>query len=480
MDFLKVSKEKIVNQTDTPVTLRGVCVGGFMNLEDFINGYSGTESNLRGNLTKVLGDKLSDYFFEQMADQFFNEEDIAFLSGLGANCIRIPLNYRHFEDDLMPFRYKEKGFQRLDHIIDLCEAYGIYVILDMHSIPGWQNCHWHSDNERGANLLWTHKHFQDRLVGLWEEFARRYHNRSIVAGYDLMNEPSTGNPSGEHGFDFYEHYNSNWNMLNEIYQRIITAIRVIDQQHIIFLEGDNYARNFDGLSASTDQNVAYSSHNYTAPSWGPKPYPGEFMNATWNKGTHEKAFLEHEGTVLAKKHQVPLWVGEFGSQYLGPVEQVPYRLQSMDDQLDVYSKYDIHFTTWTYKDAGVMGLVTLDPESEYIKLIKPIQDKKKILGCENFVALFEKCPGREKSKELADLILQVTDLPDIKESTVSYSFDTAALNGYAAATLQISYVNLWKGMMEADIKRIMEAFRLKNCKINQPFLEILKKHFAAV
>jgi len=39
MDFLQVKNGKIVDQSGTEVYLRGTCVGGWMNMEDFINGY---------------------------------------------------------------------------------------------------------------------------------------------------------------------------------------------------------------------------------------------------------------------------------------------------------------------------------------------------------------------------------------------------------------------------------------------------------
>ena len=38
MDFLQVKNGKIVDQSGTEVYLRGTCVGGWMNMEDFIKG----------------------------------------------------------------------------------------------------------------------------------------------------------------------------------------------------------------------------------------------------------------------------------------------------------------------------------------------------------------------------------------------------------------------------------------------------------
>jgi endoglucanase len=64
-----------------------------------------------------------------------------------------------------------------------------------------------------------------------------------------------------------------------------------------------------------------------------------------------------------------LWVGEFGSAYNGPPDEVPDRLRAMDDQIGIFERHGAHWTTWTYKDVGVMGLAVLDPESEYLQRV---------------------------------------------------------------------------------------------------------------
>ena len=52
-----------------------------------------------------------------------------------------------------------------------------------------------------------------------------------------------------------------------------------------------------------------------------------------------------------------------------------------------------------------MGWVFLDPDSEYMKIIQPVQEQKRILGAENFVADYAGvAEGRRKSRVLADYI----------------------------------------------------------------------------
>lgn len=477
MELLQVKNEKIVTRSGMLVWLRGTCVGGWMNMEDFINGVPGTESSLRKHMVSVLGEENGKLFFDQMMDNFLCESDVRFISEMGANCVRLALNYRHFEDDSAPFAYKEEGFRRLDEMIAWCEKFGLYVILDMHAVQGWQNSHWHCDNERGASLFWTHKHFQDRLAALWQEIARRYRGKGVIAGYDLMNEPSSNTPNGDHAFDFYENFRPDWSGINGVYRRLVHDIRQADPEHIIFIEGDHYGSDFDGLEEPFADNLVYSSHNYTPPGIGPAPYPGHYGHPNagfyWDRHKHYRQFMSDSGTAFARKHNVPLWVGEFGAQFHGPQEQVGYRLHSMDDQLSVLNQCGVHWTTWTYKDVGVMGWVTLNPESELMQIVKPVQHMKETLGAENYVVAFNGSPGREKANELANLILEVSKAPYNREDNAK-ALACAALYGYTAAMLQTVYALRFKGMNAADIRRVMQAYHFQNCIVNQRYAEILR------
>ena len=103
---LRVDGAKIVDGTD-PVVLRGFGLGGWMNMENFITGYAGTESQQRRALRAVLGDEGYERFFARFLDVFFTDRDAAFLQGLGLNSVRIPFNYRHFESDDAPFQLRE-------------------------------------------------------------------------------------------------------------------------------------------------------------------------------------------------------------------------------------------------------------------------------------------------------------------------------------------------------------------------------------
>ena len=42
----------------------------------------------------------------------------------------------------------------------------------------------------------------------------------------------------------------------------LPAIRELDQNHILFIEGNSFANNFNGLFPPWDSNMVYSFHKY--------------------------------------------------------------------------------------------------------------------------------------------------------------------------------------------------------------------------
>ena len=484
MEFLHVSGRHIVDTKGEKVRLRGTCPGGWMNMEDFINGHPGAEHTLRAQMVEVLGPAKAQFFFERMLDYFFNEDDVIFLRKAGASVVRIPLNYRHFEDDAAPFKYKEAGFARFDQVLRHCEKHGLYVILDLHSAQGWQNVHWHSDNASRISLFWEVAYYQDRCIALWQEFARRYKNRAVVAGYDLLNEPCSNNDLGDYPWNIYSNYKPNWDRMNSVFRRLVTEIRKIDSKHIIFLEGDNYAKQFSGFEKPFDDNLAYSSHNYTVPGFGPGRYPGTIHPRSasaggaqdWDLAKLERNFLDAEGTKFTQQHNVPLWVGEFGSVYNGPSDENGDRLRALDDQIGIFERNEAHWTTWNYKDVGVMGMLTLDPASPYMERISDLLRKKAALGTDDWMSWLPPTPVKDATAHLADQIHQVVGDPKVDSGLNARCVKQTLLCFYTGTLMQPLYASLFKGLSENELDHILSSFSAKQCVPNQGLVDVLSKY----
>jgi endoglucanase len=248
LQWLRASGPDVVTADGAPIRLRGVGIGGWLNMENFITGYPGTESAHRKAMREVLGERRYELFLDSFLTHFFGDQDAAFIASLGLNCVRVPVNYRHWEDDGRPGEIDPRGFAHLDRAIEACAAAGLYTVIDLHAVPGAQNHHWHSDNPFHQPLFWQHRQFQDRAVTLWEAIASRYADRPEVAGYNVLNEPADESGTA----------------LVEFYRRTVAAIRAVDDRHIVFLDGNTYAREFQGFGEPFE-NAVYAIHQYPEP-----------------------------------------------------------------------------------------------------------------------------------------------------------------------------------------------------------------------
>lgn len=98
-------------------------------MENFITGFPGHERQHRAAMLKVLGQKKYEFFFDKFLEYFFMEADAKFFASQGLNCIRVPFNYRHFEDDMNPRVLKESGFKHLDRVVELVN-FSLATFLD--------------------------------------------------------------------------------------------------------------------------------------------------------------------------------------------------------------------------------------------------------------------------------------------------------------------------------------------------------------
>ena len=202
MQPLHVENKKIVDSAGNPVYLRGICIGSWLNKENFLTGFLGTDLVMTRTMYQELGKERADAFFKTYHDVFITDADFRYLSSIGMNVVRIAVNYRFFEDDMNPLQYRPEGFHYLDKAVAFGRAHGIYIILDLHALPGGQNYRWHSDNNSGSALLWEHRDFQKRTIALWKHIAQHYKDEPVIAGYDLINEPEA--PDLHVLRDFYE------------------------------------------------------------------------------------------------------------------------------------------------------------------------------------------------------------------------------------------------------------------------------------
>ncbi|MGW0082289.1 glycoside hydrolase family 5 protein [Streptomyces sp. NPDC003393] len=454
--MLHVDGGALATADGRPVRLRGVGLGGWMNMENFITGFPSTEELHRGALRRVVGQQAYDAFFDRFLDVFFTDADAALLAGTGMNCVRIPFHYRHFEDDARPMEIKQEGFRLLDRVVDTCARHGLYTVLDLHAAPGFHNQRWHSDNPTHRSFFWTHRHFQDRVVNLWEALADHYRDNPWVAGYNPLNEPA----------------DSEGETIGPFYERLHKAIRAVDPHHIVFLDGNRHATEFD-LFRDPWPNTVYTVHDYALSGFADSgPYPGLSRGQYVDRAYLTERFLKR--CEYMRTTGTPIWVGEFGPVYSGDPERDDHRYRTLADQLGLYDEYGAGWSLWTYKDIGLQGIAQVPGDSPYLRRIAPVLEKKARLGVDVW----------------GGVDTGVRHILDPLEATVAKEFpDFDPLPFGAQQWIHVlvrhillaepmveDFARCFKGLDADGMRAMADCFALERCTIREPLLAVLKKH----
>src|SRR3954463_165550 len=443
---LRTEGTKIVDAQGEPVRLKGVNIGGWLNMENFITGYAGNESMMRAAVRDVLAPDNYELFFDRLLSAFYADADAAFLASLGLNCVRIPLNYRHRESAASPFQVIEAGFRHLDRAIAAGAAPGVYTLIDLHALPGSQNQHWHSDNPTHRALFWEHRHFQDRVVTLWEAIADRYEGNAWVAGYNLMNEPADESRA----------------VVGPFYERLAAAIRAVDPDHILLFDGNTYSTEF-GFFGEPLENAVYTLHDYVPAGLGRADH--------YDPEAAEQKFLQR--SAYARETGTPIYVGEFAPIYTGDPATDEVRVQILEDQLERYRRHDAGFATWMYKDLGRQGLTYARPDSPYGELVADFVAKKVRLGVDQWGST---------GRELPEITEPVQDL--VEREAPGYDpypwgrFDwvrTLLLNITFAQPLAREYAELFRGRGDDELTALGDSVAFENCAIRQTLSDQLER-----
>lgn len=278
--FLRTDGTKIVNGNGEEVILQGFGLGGWLVPEGYMlqtSGFANAPWEIYEKIESIIGEANFETFIDAYRKNYVNSKDIKAIAEWGANSIRLPMHYNLLME-LNSDTFNEDGFAMIDSLLQWCKENDLYLILDMHCAPGGQSDENISDYNPAYPSLWESEANKTKLVTIWREIATRYANEEWIGGYDLINEPK-------------------WELgpqnqpLRDLYIRITNAIREVDTNHIVYIEGNWYATAFDGLTPPWDDNMVYSFHKY------------------WNE--------TDVGTInyllsIRSNHDTPLWLGETG------------------------------------------------------------------------------------------------------------------------------------------------------------------------
>ncbi|GAA1996991.1 discoidin domain-containing protein [Microbacterium pumilum] len=296
--------------------------GNWWSVGELTAGLHNDDYSLNNSMVSRFGVSTAQSIVNTHQDTWFTAADLDRIKTSGMNFIRVPIGWNQFLN--LDGTWKVNPWAKIDWVINEASARGIYVLIDVHTVPGG-GCPWGSCGRIGPNPngFWGSATYQNWVQSIWTAIATRYNGNPGVAGYDLINEPLID--YGEDADDVAQK--------SDYYDRLYDTVRAIDPDHTIFLGA------FFGLNAIAPPstygwtNVVYEYHPYDMPNskdWGAQD------QLVTNELNGLPAKLSNPG--------VPILYGEYSLYY--------------ND--DVWSRFmaglnsaNVSWSAWTYKVKGV-------------------------------------------------------------------------------------------------------------------------------
>lgn len=328
--FFSVKEKEIIDRDGNPILLKGINLGNWLVPEGYMFHFSKINSPQFIYLffNTLVGPEEANKFWEDFRRNYITRDDIRLIKSLGFNSVRIPFNYRLFITDYPFYELKGVGYALLDSAINWCKQESLYVILDMHCAPGGQTGD-NIDDSFGYPFLFDSPLAQEHTAKIWKRLAEIYKDEEIIIGYDLLNEPIA------HYFDV----DRLKPLLEPLYKRITSAIREVDNNHLIFLGGAIWDSDFSIFNKPFDEKLVYTFHKY------------------WTAPTEDviKSYID-----FRDKYNVPIWMGESGEN----------TNEWIKDFRIVLEKHNIGWCFWPYKKLeSERGVVSIKQPKDY-ELIK--------------------------------------------------------------------------------------------------------------
>ncbi len=318
---LHTEGEKIMNAAGEEVVLRGTNFGGWGIMEDWFCPFTDPagEENCYQTLVSRFGQAKAHKLFQTYRANWITEADYRNVAALGMNVIRLPIWYRNLQSDDNGTWYRTANgsidFSELDGVAAMCRKYGLYLIIDAHGLPGYQNDYDHCGKSKSMSLFddtAAGRRYREVTLEFWKQIAAHFKGDGVIAMFDLMNEPLGTNITRDRSFQ-----QTFWDFSDELYR----AIRKIDPQRVISMEAIWAPNAIPGPDVYGWENVVYQEHLY------------DISNP---------AMLNKVNEIKNAKYNSPFLIGEF----------YPRGVASFDYMLSLFNKRGLSWTTWTYKGAG--------------------------------------------------------------------------------------------------------------------------------
>lgn len=298
-NFVTVRATEILGFEGEPLLLRGIGIGNWLVPEGYMFGFDVATApwQISQVLKELVGTEAVNSFWYEWRNAFVSYDDIKNIKKLGFNLIRVPFDYRDFSPEEYPEISVNRGFENIDRIIEWSAQEGLFVLIDMHAAPCGQTGS-NADNTYSRPFLFQDADCIERTRSIWKIIANHYARITNVIGYELLNEPLPYRPE-EINFD---------DKLEPFYKLVVSSIRSVDTNHIIFLSGSNWGSDYKSFrNFGFDNKLVYTFHKY------------------WSDPSNEgiQAFVD-----FRSQHNVPIFMGEAGENSVEWVQTYRVNLES--------------------------------------------------------------------------------------------------------------------------------------------------------
>ena len=201
----------------------------------FLVGMAATEASMASKLPEPAWNKLPRWrgfnllglFYKgDWSEGGFKESDFQWLSELGFNFVRLPMDYRYWIKDGDWRKFDETTLQKIDQAVEWGRKYNIHVLINFHRAPGYTVA-----QPSEVKSLWTDPEVQEVCALHWATFARRYKGiPSRNLSFNLFNEPSGTDPKTH----------------AKVVKIMVDAIRKEDPDRLVICDSLNYGNTPSG------------------------------------------------------------------------------------------------------------------------------------------------------------------------------------------------------------------------------------------
>ncbi len=242
----------------------------------------------------------------------------------GFSHVRIPIRWSAHCSKEPPYTIDEKLFERVEHVVKKALENGLLVVINMHHFE---------------ELYQDPLKYKEMFLALWKQISDRFKDYPIELGFEIFNEPAQAFTA------------SLW---NQFASETLKIIRQSNPERIVIIDAPNWAHwsAVETLLLPEDENIIVSFHYY-------EPFNFTHQGAEWVspvprvgvrwEGTKAQIgeIEKHFRTVSewAKKHSVPVYLGEFGAYSKADMES---RVRWTKTVSQIAQKYGFSIAYWEF------------------------------------------------------------------------------------------------------------------------------------